>query len=93
MVTDTRRETLRRKCFSSVSGRLTPRELTSRVHGWLPMAAVQRVEIIRGPLSALYGSEALGGVINLITKKPKDRWMASIGLSGATGLDSDTVQQ
>ena len=60
-------------------------------YGWLPMAAVQRVEIIRGPLSALYGSEALGGVINLITKKPKDRWMASIGLSGATGLDSDTA--
>ena len=60
-------------------------------YGWLPMAAVERVEIIRGPLSALYGSEALGGVINLITKKPKDRWMASIGLSGATGLDSDTA--
>lgn len=60
-------------------------------YGWLPISAVERVEIIRGPLSALYGSEALGGVINLITKKPMDRWMASIGLSGSTGLDSDTA--
>ena len=34
----------------------------------IPMSQVQRVEIIKGPGSALYGSGALGGVINLITK-------------------------
>ncbi len=34
----------------------------------LPMAQVERVEIVKGPGSALYGSGALGGVINLITK-------------------------
>ena len=34
-------------------------------------AIVERVEIIRGPMSTLYGSEAMGGVINVITKDPR----------------------
>lgn len=33
--------------------------------------SAERVEIIEGPLSTLYGSDALGGVINILTKKPK----------------------
>ncbi|MFT3665898.1 TonB-dependent receptor plug domain-containing protein [Piscinibacter sp.] len=52
-------------------------------YGWLPMSAVERIEIIRGPMSALYGSEALGGVINLITRTPRKRWEGSLGLSAA----------
>jgi outer membrane receptor for ferrienterochelin and colicins len=46
----------------------------------LPLANVERVEIVRGPQSALYGSDALGGVINIITKKPGGQvsWSASI---------------
>lgn len=31
---------------------------------------IERIEIVRGPMSALYGSEALGGVVNIITRKP-----------------------
>ncbi|MDE2413604.1 MAG: TonB-dependent receptor plug domain-containing protein, partial [Comamonadaceae bacterium] len=62
-------------------------------YGWLPISAIERVEIIRGPMSALYGSEALGGVINIITKRPKDRWGGSIGISGATGLSSDAASE
>ncbi|MBL6986582.1 MAG: TonB-dependent receptor [Methylobacter sp.] len=38
----------------------------------LPVEAIQRVEVIRGPGSALYGADAFAGVINIITKKAKD---------------------
>lgn len=35
-----------------------------------PLEEVERIEIIRGPMSALYGADALGGVVNVITKRP-----------------------
>lgn len=49
--------------------------------GWLPpLESIERIEVIRGPMSSLYGSDAMGGVINVITKKsrtPKlDRFVA-----------------
>jgi outer membrane receptor protein involved in Fe transport len=37
--------------------------------GWLVPEMIERVEVIKGPFSALYGNFALGGVINIITKK------------------------
>jgi outer membrane receptor for ferrienterochelin and colicins len=43
---------------------------------WFSMEDIERVEIVRGPLSALYGSEALGGVINVISKPISDHWRA-----------------
>lgn len=36
----------------------------------IPNALVERLEIVKGPASSLYGSEAVGGLINVITKKP-----------------------
>lgn len=58
-------------------------------YSWLPVSAIERVEIIRGPMSTLYGSEALGGVINLITRQPKDKWIGSAMLSGSSLIDGD----
>ncbi len=44
----------------------------------LVMAGVQRIEIVRGAASALYGSNAGGGVINIITKEDKRPWSLHI---------------
>jgi iron complex outermembrane receptor protein len=37
----------------------------------MPVENIERIEVIRGPFSALYGGSAMGGVINIITKTPK----------------------
>lgn len=36
---------------------------------WIPVDSIERIEVVRGPMSSLYGSDALGGVVNIITKK------------------------
>ncbi len=36
----------------------------------IPNSMVERIEVVKGPGSSLYGSEAMGGIINVITKKP-----------------------
>lgn len=46
--------------------------------GWVPTEAIERIEVVRGPMSSLYGSEALGGVVNLITRSATDRWQGSV---------------
>ncbi len=43
----------------------------------ISMANIKQVEIVKGPMSSLYGSEALAGVINLITERPAPGWSAS----------------
>jgi outer membrane receptor for ferrienterochelin and colicins len=46
-----------------------------------PLDAIERVEVIRGPASTLYGADAMGGVINIITKRSPDRWAGSLTVS------------
>lgn len=48
-----------------------------------PLAAIERIEVVRGPMSSLYGSDAIGGVVNIITRKVPQAWTGSINL-GAT---------
>ena len=39
----------------------------------IPIAAIERIEVIRGPMSSLYGADALGGVVNVILRQPTRR--------------------
>ncbi|NIF31009.1 catecholate siderophore receptor CirA [Enterobacter sp. Cy-643] len=53
---------------------------------WIPADAIERIEVVRGPMSSLYGSDALGGVVNIITRKVGKTW------HGTFTVDS-TVQE
>lgn len=44
----------------------------------IPMAAIERIEVIRGPMSSLYGADALGGVVNVILRQPTERTEAGL---------------
>lgn len=46
------------------------------------IARIEQIEVVKGAASALYGSDAIGGVINLITREPKKPFEASITVSG-----------
>ncbi|MFT4681295.1 MAG: outer membrane receptor for ferrienterochelin and colicins [Granulosicoccus sp.] len=50
----------------------------------IPTSMIDRMEVIKGPNSTLYGSEAVAGVINIITKKPKDQPRLDINFMGTT---------
>ncbi|MCC5943324.1 MAG: TonB-dependent receptor [Bernardetiaceae bacterium] len=55
----------------------------------IALADVERIEILKGPSSSLYGSEALAGVINIITKKPKQGWKTTLSGRYGTNQTSD----
>ncbi|WP_298397035.1 TonB-dependent receptor [Sphingobium sp.] len=42
-----------------------------------PFSAIDRIEVVRGPMSTLYGSDAMGGVVNIITRKVGNRWVGT----------------
>ena len=54
--------------------------------GQIPVNLIDRIEVVKGPLSSVYGSDALGGVINIITKNPKtSRTFHVMALGGSNG--------
>ncbi len=50
---------------------------------WLSTDDIERIEVVRGPLSVLYGAEALGGVVNIITRAPGQAWQGAVRLEGS----------
>src|SRR3989344_5302878 len=69
---------------------------------YLPLDQMERIESVRGPLSSLYGSEAIGGVIQIFPRRPTEKFQGlaeagygtygtsklSAGISGADGNTS-----
>lgn len=61
-------------------GSVTPNGFGETSSGFLPpFSAIERIEVVRGPMSTLYGSDAMGGVVNLITRKVGSRWAGTVG--------------
>lgn len=52
----------------------------------IPLEQIERIEIVRGPFSSLYGSEAIGGVVQIFTRRPAGRFAPSA--SAAIGSDA-----
>ena len=54
----------------------------------LPLTQVERIEIVRGPRAALYGSDAIGGIIQVFTRKKSGSYVsATLGKYGTSGLN------
>lgn len=50
---------------------------------------IEKIEIVKGPSSSLYGSEALAGVVNIITKKPQNQGIADLSLRYGANRTAD----
>lgn len=59
----------------------------------IPASIIERIEVVKGPMSALYGADAVGGVINIITKKPKNKLMASVSARYGSSEGNDRSSQ
>jgi len=63
----------------------------------VPLDQVERLEILRGPASALYGADAMGGVVNIVTKEGRAGWQGRVEggswgttrISGGGGLNKE----
>lgn len=55
----------------------------------IPNSLVERIEIVKGPASSLYGSEAVGGLINIITKNPTNAPVFSADYFTTTYLENN----
>lgn len=56
-----------------------------------PLSAIERIEVIRGPMSTLYGSDAMGGVVNIITKAVATEWSGNLAADYLYQEDRDAA--
>jgi outer membrane receptor for ferrienterochelin and colicins len=74
----------------NAAGNVTPNGFGETQTSFMPpVEAIERIEVIRGPMSTLYGSDAMGGVINIITRKVPQQWGGSVTVEGTFNQDSD----
>ncbi|ARU03795.1 TonB-dependent receptor [Comamonas serinivorans] len=79
----------------NVAGDVTPNGFGAALNSLLPpMSAIERIEVIRGPMSTLYGSDAMGGVVNIITRKVAKTWGGSASVQfGVPEHSGESSQQ
>ena len=71
-------------------GNVTPNGFGETSTSFLPpYSAIERIEVVRGPMSTLYGSDAMGGVVNVITRKVGDRWVGTATAETTIQEDGD----
>lgn len=76
----------------NAAGEVAPNGFGDTSTGFMPpMSAIERIEVIRGPMSTLYGADAMGGVINIITKKVSKEWGGSVTLSTRLEQNNDAA--
>ena len=46
---------------------------------YIPVTNIDHVEVLRGPSSAIYGKDSIGGIINIVLKEPTNEWSGSVG--------------
>nr|WP_178101058.1 MULTISPECIES: TonB-dependent receptor [Pseudomonas] len=74
----------------NTAGNVTPNGFNETSTSFMPpMSAIERIEVIRGPMSTLYGSDAMGGVVNIITRKVADNWGTSVTVDHTFQEDRD----
>ncbi len=72
----------------NAAGNVTPNGFGETSTNFIPpISATERIEIVRGPMSTLYGSDAMGGVINIITRTPDEKFGIDLGFD--TTLQGD----
>ncbi len=63
----------------NAAGNVTPNGFGETSTSFLPPpSAIERIEVIRGPMATLYGSDAMGGVINIITRRQRSSWAGTL---------------
>lgn len=78
----------------NAAGDITPNGFGETGTSFLPpMSAIERIEVVRGPVSTLYGSDAMGGVINIITRKVGDTWTGTVNADATVQTDDDFGNQ
>lgn len=74
----------------NTAGNVTPNGFNETSTSFMPpMSAIERIEVIRGPMSTLYGSDAMGGVVNIITKKVAKQWGTALSVDHTFQEDRD----
>jgi outer membrane receptor for ferrienterochelin and colicins len=74
----------------NAAGNVTPNGFGETATSFMPpVGAIDRIEVVRGPMSTLYGSDAMGGVVNIITRKVGERWSGTITGDGTFQTNRD----